>query len=187
MFAFVSNEYKTVVQTVSQLDFLCSIFSYPKFSKVANMTEARNFFAANDRNYISSIMSKTKYGKQNKVGYITVEYFIANNSIFCNVNTKHFGFIRLKEYPDNVAVQSGYSDMKLKFKNIVLDNRLIAHHCLAISNILKFFGNEVNIEIILPDVSVYLALTKYTGKNFIIKNLQSLINSRDGAVYYTVK
>lgn len=187
MFAFVSNEYKTVVSTVTQLDFLCSIFSYPVFKKIEKAEDAIPFFAENDRKHIVSAASRNKYGKRDKVGYITVEYFVASNSIFCNVDTKHFGFIRLKEIPSNVAVESGYSNMRLKFKNIILDNKLIAHHCLAISNILRFYGEEINIELIIPDVSVYLALTKYNGTNFVIKNTQKQIRSREGAIYYTIK
>lgn len=187
MYAFISNEYKTIVKTASQLDILCSLFSYPKFCKVNSTDEARLFFAENDRTEIKNALQKKKYGKRDKAGYITVDYYIANNSIFCNVDTKHFGFIRLRNVPSNVAVESSYSNMRLKFKNIILDDRLIAHHCLAISNILRFYGEEINIEIILPDISVYLAIVKYTGSNFIIKNIQSLVKSRKGAIYFTIK
>ena len=45
MYAFVSNEYRTIVYTQRKLDFLCSIYSYPKFKKVENEYEAGKFFA----------------------------------------------------------------------------------------------------------------------------------------------
>lgn len=186
MYAFVSNEYSAIVCTATQLDFLQSVFSYPKFIKVNSVEEAQRFFAENDRSFIKNASSIKRYGKRDKVGYITVKYFISDNSIFCNVDTRHFGFIKLRKVPKNVAMESSYSFMKLKFKNINLDDELIAHHCLAISNILRLYPETINIELILPDISVYLAITKYSGKNFSIRNLQSMINSRLGRIYYSI-
>ncbi len=186
MYAFVSNEYSAVVYSAAQLDFLTSVFSYPKFIKINSTAEAQKFFADNDRSFIKDASKIKAYGKRDKVGYIKVNYFISNNSIYCNVDTQHFGFIRLRQVPKNVAIESSYSFMKIKFKNINLNDDLIAHHCLAISNILRLYPDTINIELVLPDVSVYLAITRYTGKNFSIRNLQSLISSRFGRVYYSI-
>ena len=77
--------------------------------------------------------------------------------------------------------------MKVKVCNVKLDNTLIAHHCIAIQNILRIFGNYINMELILPNISIYLALTKYTGTNFNIRNVQNNIESRFGEVYYTLR
>lgn len=185
MYAFISNEYKTIVHSQRQLEFLSTIYSYPKWVKVKNKEEARKFFIDNDRAVIASGMNK--YGKVNKVGYISIEYFIDGKNIYYNVYTQHFGFIKLFDIPSNVKIDSGYDLMKVKVCNVKLDNTLIAHHCIAIQNILRIFGNYINMELILPNISIYLALTKYTGTNFNIRNVQNNIESRFGEVYYTLR
>lgn len=185
MYAFISNEYKTIVYTQRQLDFLCSIYSYPSFVKINSTEEAKQFFIRKDRDFIRTGISK--YGKQTKVGYIAVEYFIDGNNVYYNLYTEKFGFIKFTNFPSNVICDSGYDLIKLKFKNVSLNNDLIAHHCTAIQLVLRFIGDFINVELRLPDESIYLALTKYTGKNYSIKNTQSLIKGRLAETYYTVK
>lgn len=185
MYAFVSNEYRAIVYSRRQLDFLCSVYSYPKFKKVLTEKEAKEFFALNNREFFTP--SLKQYGKVNDIGYISIQYFIDGKNIYVNVFTKHFGFIKLSELPRNVKQDASYDLLKLKICNVILNNDLIAHHCTAITNILSLFDLYINIELILPDISVYLACTKYRGKNFSIKNLQRLLNSRMGTTFYTIK
>lgn len=185
MYAFVSNEYRSVVHTQRQLDFLCSIYSYPKFKMVNTMAEAKEFFNSNDRQFFTP--SLNKYGKVDDIGYISIQYFIDGNNIYVNVFTKNFGFIKLSNIPSNVKQDASYDLLKLKICNVVLDNNLIAHHCTAIRNILSLFDSYINMELILPDVSVYLACTKYKGRNFSIQNLQGVLKSRMGVTFYTIK
>lgn len=185
MYAFVSNEYRAIIYTQRQLDFLCSVYSYPKFKKVETAKEAREFFTANDREFFTP--SLKQYGKVEDIGYISVQYFIDGNNIYVNTFTEHFGFIKLSNLPSNVKQDASYDLLKIKICNVVLDDSLIAHHCIAINNILTLFDPYVNIELILPDVSIYLACTKYKGRNFGIKNLQGTLQSRMGATFYTVE
>ena len=185
MFAFISNEYKAVVNTQRQLDFLIGIYSFPNFCRVDSIEEAKVFWAQNERKNFNSEIAR--YDSREKVAYVTVEYFIADNNIYINLSTKNFGFIRFKNLPDNIKVEHSYDLIKFKICNVILDNSLIAHHCISISNILKILGPYVNIEFILPDISVYLALTRYTGTNYIIKKAKNELASRCGSVYYSVK
>lgn len=185
MYAFISNEFKTIVYTQHQLDFLCGVYSYPKFIRIRDESEALQFFKENSRDNISS--SIHKLGHRTKVGYITIEYFIDGTNIYYNVHTEHFGYIKLLYIPSNVKIDSGYDLMKIKICNVILDDMNISHHCIAILNILKLFGDTINVELILPDISVFLACTKYTGTNFKIKQLQNNLDARKGEVYYTIK
>lgn len=185
MYAFVSNEYRSIVKTQRQLDFLCSVYSYPKFKKVNTTAEAREFFSANDRKFFTP--SLNQYGKVEDLGYISIQYFIDRNNVYVNVYTKHFGFIKLTELPKNVKQDSSYDLLKLKICNVVLNDAVIAHHCTAIRSILSLFDSNINVELILPDISVYLACTKYKGKNFSIRNLQGILQSRMGVTFYTIK
>lgn len=185
MYAFISNEYRTIVYTQRQLDFLISIYSYPQFKKVNSEYEAKQWFVEKDRSFIRN--TKVRYGRKDKVSYISVEHFIANENIYYNIDTSKFGLIKFEEIPRNAVQDVRFDLIKLKLKNVVLDDTLIAHHCIAISNILKILGPYPNVELILPDISVYLACTKYTGKNFVIQKTKREINDRYGDTYYVIK
>lgn len=185
MYAFVSNEYRTIVYTQRQLDFLMSIYSYPQFKKVENKLEAKKFFAKCNRDFLDTNLNK--YGRDSEIGYISIEYFIDGINIYANVDTRHLGFIKLSNVPENVKQDSTYDLLKLKICNVTLDDTLIAHHCTAIQNILSLFDKYINIELILPDISVYLACTKYKGNNFSIKRLQGDLKSRSGSIFYTIR
>lgn len=185
MYAFVSNEFRAIIYSQRQLDFFLSIYTYPQFRKVDTQEEAKKFFIQCNRKFIESGLNK--FGRDSDIGYITIEYFISDNNIYCNIYTKHFGFIKLINLSDNVIQDASYDLLKLKIKNVVLDDSLIAHHCIAIQNILRLFDTYINVELIIPDISVYLACTKYKGKNFSIRNLQGALSSRMGSVFYTIK
>ena len=89
--------------------------------------------------------------------------------------------------PSNVSQEATYDLLRVKIKNVILNDDLIPHHCLAINNILTLFDDYVNIEIVVPDVSVFLACTKYGGKDTTINRVKNFINSRPGEVYFTIK
>lgn len=185
MFAFVSNEYRAVVKTQTQLNFLLSIYSYPTFKKVNTYDEAHQFFKEHERKWIDNSI-KIFGKKQSKIGYISIEYFIDNENIYYNIYTNRFGNIRFN-LPESIKYTIDGSLLKIKVENHNLSNAYIAHHCTAISYILKVVGKFINVDLILPNISVYMALTKYTGKNFSIKNAQRDINNHLGNVYYTIK
>lgn len=185
MYAFISNEYRGIVNTQRQLNFLLSIYSYPKFVKVNSELEAKKFFASCDREFLDTGIYR--YGKKTDSGYVTIEYYIDGKNIYANVHTKYLGFIRLPSLPKNVKQDCSYDLIKLKVCDVNLEDELISHHCIAIRNLLGLFNEFINIEIILPDISVYLAITKYKGSNFAIKRLQSYLKKRAGEVYYTIR
>ena len=185
MYAFVSNEYRAIVKTQRQLDFLLGIYTYPKFRKVTNELEAKKFFNSCNRVFMRT--SLNKYGRSSEIGFIKIEYFIDGKNIYVNVYTKKFGFIKLSDLPSNVKQDSSYDLLKLKICNVILDDSLIAHHCLAIINILSLFDSYINVELVVPDISVYLACTKYSGKNYAIKRTQGCLSDRMGNVSYTIK
>ncbi len=185
MYAFVSNEYRAIVYSQRQLDFLISVYTYPQFRKVDTVAEAKAFFIQCNRDFMKSGLNK--YGRESDIGYISIQYFIDGKNIYCNVDTRHFGFIKLSNLPANVKQDSTYDLLKLKICNVVLNDALIAHHCTAIANILSLFDKYINIELVLPDISIYLACTKYKGKNFSIRNLQGVLTSRLGSTFYTMK
>lgn len=183
MYAIVANGIQTIVKTSEQLDVILGIFPYPKFQKVKTEAEGREWIRNNSR--ISYATDIRNYGETAKRGYAEIDYFISGNSIYYNVKTAKLGFIRI-EQSDGVLVDSRPELLKIKIQNVVLDNMLIAHHVIAIQRILLLLGEYVDVNINLPDMSVYLALNKYTGNNFVIKRTQEYIRKRLASVSFTV-
>ena len=184
MYAFISNECQLVVQTTRELENLLSLFSYPKFKKVNSREEAYQFFRTERRDIFSTGLKKNEKSKD--ASYIQVQYFIDSNNIYVNVNTKKFGFIKLWRLPRNVKQESTYDYLKLKICNVHLDDNRISHHCLAINNILNILGGDIDIELIVPDISIYLAINKYSGRNYAICRLQDTVRARIGRIYYSL-
>lgn len=185
MYAFVSNEYQTIVYTLGQLEFLRDIYTYPTYCKVNTIAEAKQFIAKCNRKIFNAPINQ--YGRESDASYITVQYFIDGKNIYVNINTSKFGFIKFSTLPSNVKQDASYDLIKLKICNVALNDDLITHHCIAISNIMNIVDSFMNVELIIPDISVYLALTKYNGKNYAIKNTQKLISCRMGNTFYTIK
>ena len=185
MWAFISDNYKCVVSTQQKLDLLISFFPRSNFKRIEDMKEARDFWKFAEKKFFSTDIVKLSH--KSKYAYLTIEYFIDNNNIYINMITKNLGFIKFSNLPSNISQEVSYDLLKLKISNVVLDDSLIAHHCVAICNILRLIGPLVNVELILPDVSVYLALTKYEGKNFEILRTRSELESRLGNVYFSFK
>ena len=100
MYAFVSNEYRAIVYSSRQLDFLLSVYSYPQFKKVETVSEAKQYFNQCNREFIKA--GRNKYNRESNIGYVTVEYFIDGRNIYFNIYTKHFGFIKLYNFMDGL-------------------------------------------------------------------------------------
>ena len=184
MYAFVSNGFQTIVKTSEQLDVLLGIFPFPKFQKVYTEAEGREWIKQNSRVNYASVVNN--YGSTSSKGYAEIDYFIDGGNLYYNVKTDKVGYIRV-DVKQDVLVDSRPELLKIKIRNIALDNILISHHVLAVQRILKLLGPYIDVNINLPDMSVYLALTKYTGNNFVIKRTREVIDKRLGVVAYTVK
>lgn len=183
MFAVVANGMQYICKTPRQLDCICAIYPYPKFKKVRNKDEAYAWLKQNSRSVASSSFSN--YGDTAKSGYAVVEYFISDNTIYANIFTENIGFIKIPP-TEGVAIDNRTDLIKVKIKNIVLDDMVINHHILAIRRLLKLLGDFVDVNIKLPDMSIYLALTKYRGENYMIQAAQKEIRQRLGGVSFSV-
>ena len=183
MYAIVANGIQTIVKTQEQLDIIISLFPYPKFQKVFSEKEGREWISRHSR--IDYSKEFRNYGETAKKGFAEIDYFIDGNNIYYNVKTEKLGFIRV-EREDGVLIDSRPELLKIKVVNVALDDLKIAHHCIAIQRLLLMLGEYVEVTFNIPDMSVYLAVTKYTGNNFVIKRTQDLIKKRLGAVSFTV-
>lgn len=186
MYVFIANGYKGIVESKQTLDILASIYPYPKFRKVRTYEDALNFLARYNRGEVQA--NFYNYGDtDNYLGYATIKYVIADNDLFVTIDTSKVGFIRINPRGlKDTVVDNRPTMIRVRISDIGLNDDLISDHCVAITNILELLGGYVDVNIEVPDVSVYLALTKYSGDNYIIRNCQEVIGSRLGGVSITI-
>lgn len=186
MYVFVANGYKGIVESKQTLDILASIYPYPKFRHVANHEAAVNFLARYNRGERQANFDN--YGDTDRdYCYATIKYVIDERDLFITIDTSKVGFIRIpnKNIKDTV-VDNRPTMIRVRISNINLNNNLISDHCVAITTTLELLGGYVDVNIEVPDISIYLALTKYSGDNYIIKESQEVIKTRLGGVSITI-
>lgn len=180
MFAFVSNEYSGIVYSKLQVKVLSRLYSYPVVQFCNTEQECREFIKRHPRFVYSGLK---KAGWKKTTAYIRVEYFIADETIYANLYTDHFGFVQLKIVNNHNILQSATYDMiKLKISNVNVNDDSITSHCNSIMYILSLMSPIINVQIKVPDLSIYLALTEYTGNNAAIKNVRNYLKTRVGKV-----
>lgn len=187
MYAFIANGYKGIIESKQTLYIMSSIFPYPKFRKVHSLEEGIKFLERYDRGIIEPRFKN--YGDTDKdFGYVTIEYFIDENDLYVTIDTTKVGFIKVSvNTPNDVAVDNRPTTIRIRISNIRLNNDLISDHCVAIQNILELLGDFVDVNLIVPDISIYLALTKYTGDSYVIRDCKEIIERRLGGVSYTIR
>jgi hypothetical protein len=180
MWAFVSNEFQGIVKTKDTLKLYSAIYSYPAFKKVRDEREAHEYIAEKKRSFFSGSSRNMAWIKES--GHIRMEYFIQDNSVYANLYTDKFGYVYLSNKRRNMRQTVTYDLIKVKLENMMLKDDSIQSHCYAIMSILNLFSGFINVVIIVPDLSVFLALTQYTGKNKSIRMVQEELKCREGRV-----
>ena len=187
MFAVVANGLQTICKTQRQLDNILALYTYPKFAKVSTEEEALRWIREHTRGV--TVNYHKQYGETADFGFLNVTYEVhdSENSIHYHIDSEQLGYITAFNDDKDVAVRSGRTSTDVIVSNIVLDDMKISSHIIAVRRILMIIGSYVDVNIILPDMSVFLAITKYKGKNYNIRGLQKEIASRLGGVSFSVK
>ena len=180
MWAFVSNEFQGIVKTKDTLKVYCLIYSYPSYKKVQDEKSAYEFINSKQRGFYGGLSKNMAWIKDS--GHIRIEYFIQDNSVYANLYTDKFGYVYLSSKKRNIKQSVSFDLIKLKMENMMLQDNSIQSHCFAIMSILNLFSGFINVVIRVPDISVYLALTQYTGNNRSIRMVQNELRCREGKV-----
>lgn len=184
MYALVANGIQTICKTQQELETCLSLYPYPKFAKVKDINEGRQWLRNHSR--IFNNYEFKRYGDTSLAGYVQMRYKILEDRVDIVFDTSKAGY--LKVAPEKgIAVDSRYNSIHLVIAGLSLRDELISHHVIAIHNGLKAIGTFMDVDIVIPDVSIYLALTKYTGKDYLILNAQREIRNRLGGISYTVE
>lgn len=184
MYALVANGIATVCSSYRQLQALIALYPYPKFQKVASKEEGRRWLRAHTRRVNS--VSFHNYGDTATTGFVTIRYEITEEGISYQLDTRCVGFLKFHA-PEGVLVCNKSEEIKVWVTDVRLDDKLIIHHLIAIRRILRMLGEFIDVNVVVPDISVYLALAKYTGKNYMINAVQRDVATRLGAVAVTIQ
>ena len=183
-YAVIANGKASVCQSHKQLDAITAIYPYPKVRKFRELGEAREWLAANARcSYDTRIKH---YGSTSAAGFIGITYKILEHGIDYVLDTSSLGYVYCSPLP-GFAVDVRYNTMHVVCNDVKLNDDIIEHHIIAVYRILKLIGPFVDVDITVPDISVYLAMVKYTGRNYNIRKLRDLLSARAGGVSYTVE
>ena len=184
MFAVVANGFQGVCKTQRHLDMVIALYTYPKFKRVSTDEEAVRWIRENARSFHSN--KCIQYGNTASAGFLNVRYRIVDTRIEYSVDTNVVGFVNTYNKNKDVVIRSGINNFDVIIENVVLDDEKITSHIIAIKRILNVIGDYVDVNIVVPDMSVYLAVTKYRGNNYIIQSLQRDIDNRLGGISFTV-
>lgn len=186
MYVFVANGYKGIIESKQVLDVMSSIYPYPKFRKVRTMEDAIHFLARYDRGEVQPNFDT--YGDTDKnFGFAKINYVIDKDDLFVTIDTSKVGFIRINPNGmSDTVVDNRPTMIRVRISGIYLNNDLISDHCVAITTILNLLGGYVDVNIVVPDISIYLAMTRYTGDNYIIRECREVLQNRLGGVSITI-
>lgn len=187
MYVFIANGFKGIIESSQTLSVLASIYPYPKFRKVQSKEDALKFLNRYNRGEINP--SIENYGDTDKYyGYATIMYVIDRGDLYVTIDTSKVGFVRINVHTlKDTVVDNRPSMIRIQIKDMNLNDNLISDHCLAIEAILTLLGGYIDVNIEVPDISIYLALIKYSGENYIINSVQDVLRTRLGGVSVTIK
>lgn len=183
MYAVVASGVVRVVQTAEDVNILRAIYPYAKSHYAKTYEEAQQWIAMNSRRKYDTRV--TKYGSTAWNRFIQITYYIADG-IFYNLDLTKFGRTRV-DMQEGILVDNRPNLIKVKVLNTNLDDMIIQHHAIAIKRILSIIGEYCDVDIVVPDMSVYIALTDYSGRDRILRSVQSQIKERLGGVSFTVR
>lgn len=182
MYAVVAPGLKGVYEDQKTIDRILALYPYTKFRKFQTEEECWRFLARYENNH--GIDEIYNYGETFNTHFVTMEYFV-RDSLYYNFRTEKLGYIKVV-YP-NALVENRSNLIKVKLDNIVANNDSIFGHMIAIYHGLKIIGGFIDVNIVVPDHSVFYAVHSYTGNNRVIGRVKDLMRKRQGKVALTLK
>lgn len=182
MFVAIGSGKTRFCETQSELRQFQSIYPYVKYHYCKTKEEGLVWLRQNQRKIYDTRV--THFGSSvPQGGFIDIEYFIDGKNIYYNLHLKHFGKTRILPDPDSgVLVDNRENIIKVKVLNTILNDYVIVHHGIAIQRVLRILGDFVDVNIHVPDMSVYIAFTSYTGADATIRRIQEFLNRRAPSV-----
>lgn len=184
-YAVVVPGISNVFDRWQDVERIISLYPYPKFRKFATYEECWEYVKRNT--YKRFYKDIYKYGETFDNLYVTMEYFIRNDKVCYNYFTKKIGYIAIECDDANIEVVNRMQSIKVTMKETYLNDNLISNHIIAIWHGLRIIGDYIDVDIKVPDHSIFYALMTYKGNNKIINKVRNYIDARTACVSVTLK
>ena len=179
MYCIVANSFSGIVRTQAELDALSSVLPFPKYRRFETEDECLAFLHSNKRTHIDA-----NHVNIIPEGCLVATFIVDNGKLFCSIDITKVGDVSILA-SDIIKIQR-HSTYVSVIGELSTKKDSILQQVDAVATILRCVGNFVNINIKLNDVSTYLALTRYTGANTLIRSVQNTIRNRLGNVFFEV-
>lgn len=184
-YAVVVPGISNVFDKWQDVDRIISLYPYPKFRKFATREECWEYVKRNTYKRIYTDIHK--YGETFDNLYVSMNYFIRPEKVYYNYDTKKMGYIAIECDDKNIEVVNRARSIKVTMRETYLNDDLISNHLIAIWHGLQIIGDYVDVDISVPDHSIFYALMTYKGNNKIINKVRKYIDSRTAKVSVTLK
>ena len=184
MYAVVAPGFSCIYSNWKDVERVKALYPYPKWKKCKTEEEAQEFLK---RNTCSKKLKELyNYGSTFQDMYIDVKYRIAPDCVYYVLDTKRLGVVRL--HADNAIIEYKGTKIYIKLLNTKLSDESIAGHMSAIHNLLSIVGEFVDLNIELPNYSIFYCLTVYSkGNNRSVQLTRDAISKRLCEVAFTLK
>lgn len=183
MYAIVAPGLKGVYEDYHVIERILALYPYAKFRKFLTEAECWDFLNRNENKH--TIEEIHNFGDTFDKHHVVMEYFIRDDTLYYNFDTKGLGTLRI--FNDKVTIENRSTLIKARIDNVSVDEETINGHIIAIYQGLKLLGDFVDVEVIVPDHSIFYAIKSYTGSNRVITRLKEYIRSRLGNVSITLR
>lgn len=175
-YGVVAPGLSNVYEDYKSVERIKSLYPYPKFRKF-NTDEAAWEFVRRNKNK-HEFSSVYKYGDTFDNLCISMEYFIGKDSIYFNFRTSKIGYIKI--ISDRAEVENRANIITATIKNIELNNEMITSHLITIYHGLQLIGDFIDVDVTVPDHSIFYTLMTYNGNSRVINRVLEQIRNRKG-------
>lgn len=184
MYAVVAPGFSCIYHNWSDVERIKALYPYPKWGKFSTEAQAQEFIK---RNTCSKQLKEIyNYGNTLSTMYLDVKYRIGKDCLFYTINTKRVGTLRVSA--PNALVEYRGSMIFVKVPNVKLSDESIAGHMSAIYSLLELVGEYVDVNIEIPNYSIFYCLTVYSkGNNRSVQLTRDAISKRLCEVAFTLK
>lgn len=182
MYAVVAPGLKGIYEDPKVVDRILALYPYTKFRKFRTEEECWAFLARHENNH--ELTSMHNFGDTFDRHRVIMEYIIKSPNLYFNYDTHMLGTLRLTS--ERAVIENRTNLVKAMIPNVIVDAAMIGGHIIAIYNGIKLLGNFIDVEVVVPDYSIFYAMRSYSGNDRVIRRLRDYIDTRLGKVSVTM-
>lgn len=183
MFAVVAPGLKGIYEDPATIDKILALYPYTKFRKFATEEECWDFLNRFENNRGVEVI--TNFGDTFDFQHVVMTYYIHNSNLYYNFDTKGLGTLRLSS--DKAVIENRTNLVKAMLPNVIVNPNTISGHIIAIYHGIQLLGDYIDVEVVVPDHSIFYAMHSYTGDNRAIRRLRNYTAERVGKVSVTLR